>query len=98
MQPLRRLTHLRVVFYSSIHNPGFSPAGGAHGEEYLRALRGPAFELAKETAASLVRQLQSLHYVLLMAAGYLVPNGRSKVCERWHAARAGALRSLRPIR
>ena len=88
LQPLHRLAHLRVVFCSSVHNGGFSPASDVRGEEHLRALRGPAFERAEETAASLVRLLPSLRYFFLTATGHVVPRSGSRVLVRWHTARA----------
>ncbi|KAI1787986.1 hypothetical protein LXA43DRAFT_673367 [Ganoderma leucocontextum] len=86
LQPLHNLTHLRVVFHCSIYHADFSP--DAHGEEYLRAVRGPAFELAEETVASLVCPLPSLEYIFLTTAGYLAHYHGSQVYERWHVARA----------
>ncbi|KAI1787979.1 hypothetical protein LXA43DRAFT_673278 [Ganoderma leucocontextum] len=86
LQPLHNLTHLRVVFHSSTYHADFSP--DTHGEEYLRAVRGPAFELAEETVASLVCPLPSLEYIFLTTAGYLAHNHGSQVYERWHVARA----------
>lgn len=93
--PLHGLTHLRVVFYSNMPRPDLSSDARGN-EEYQRALRGPPFERADETAASLVRALPSLQYIFLTATGHVenYTAGSTVHDRQWHAA--GAWRVAEP--
>ena len=91
LQHLRGLTHLRVVFHFILRGREAVSPETEYGEAYMRALRGPAFDHAEKTAASLVRALPSLEYVFLTAAGRIESGGFARsttVFARWHTERA----------
>ncbi|PIL30099.1 transporter [Ganoderma sinense ZZ0214-1] len=91
IQPLKGLTHLRVVVGASVfvHKEASWPF--APWEEYAHSLRGSRFDY-QGTAAALTCALPSLHYVLLTTGGFLSnwdeEGGRWKPYERWYISRA----------
>ncbi|KAI1782996.1 hypothetical protein LXA43DRAFT_1087216 [Ganoderma leucocontextum] len=99
LQPLHKLTHLRVVIQANVghYNPDRSLADDheptvARAKEYVCSFRGSAFDF-EATAASLVRPLASLQCIFLETHGCLAnrdvsTEGFWKAYERWHVARA----------
>ena len=88
LQPLHKLTHLRIVVHATVWHDG--PWTAAHSEGFIHPIRGSAFDF-EGTAAALVRPLPSLQFVALTTNGRLGhwrPEHRWKAYEQWNATRA----------
>ncbi|KAI1782078.1 hypothetical protein LXA43DRAFT_1104814 [Ganoderma leucocontextum] len=79
LQPLHKLTHLRIIIHSKGHDVTDSDVSSppTHADELARTLHGSTFDF-KRTAAPLVRQrLPSLRYLFLTTCGYLVHHNQA---------------------
>ncbi|KAM5543667.1 hypothetical protein V8D89_002918 [Ganoderma adspersum] len=95
LQPLHKLTHLRVVIGASVYVHKIAPSQFAPAEEYAHSFRGGTFNW-EGTAATLSGARPSLQNIFLTTGGFLANweepamedadegGGRWKPYERWY--------------
>ncbi|KAM5533400.1 hypothetical protein V8D89_012950 [Ganoderma adspersum] len=92
LQPLQKLTHLRVVIHATLcHGASWA---ATHSQDFIDAIHGSAFDF-DGTVAAFARPLPSLQFIALDTSGYvsrLDPEqngmGSWKVSERWNVTQA----------
>lgn len=99
LNPLRNVTHLRVVLGCKVYAALDPPWCTAYSEPFVRAVRAPSFDF-DGTVAALASGLPALQYVFLTTCGSLATRDEVaqpwRVDERWNASRAWRVADVEP--